>query len=311
MKRGNAAKSRRKSAFRAALVLTELAKNLALHATGGMLLLRSLNVPEDSGIEILSLDTGPGVANFSECLRDGFSTAGTSGIGLGVVKRASQSFEVHSQVGKGTAIRCELRVKGETLSKPHLHIGAASVALKGEDVCGDAWAVWWSQERTRVVVADGLGHGEDAAAASRKAISVFFKETRVELPELIEDMHKAMQSTRGAAVSIAEINLAERTLSYVGIGNVSGTIIRPEKSTSMVSHNGTVGVQFRKARAFSYPYSPDAMLVMYSDGLKTQWNLDAYQGLSTRHPGLIAGILYRDFHRSNDDSTVLVVRPVP
>jgi hypothetical protein len=47
---------------------------------------------------------------------------------------------------------------------------------------------------------------------------------------------------------------------------------------------------------------------MHSDGLATQWNLGAYAGLQTRHPSLIAAVLYRDFVRGRDDVTVVVAR---
>jgi hypothetical protein len=59
---------------------------------------------------------------------------------------------------------------------------------------------------------------------------------------------------------------------------------------------------------FTYAWAPTASLVMQSDGIKSHWALDRYLGLSERHPGLIAGVLYRDFHRATDDSTVVVLR---
>src|SRR5437868_873426 len=90
-------------AGRVALVVTELGRNLALHTTnGGTLLLRGLSNDGNVGLEIMSLDSGPGMANFSDCLRDGFSSIGTAGIGLGAVHRASTTFAVHSQTGIGT-----------------------------------------------------------------------------------------------------------------------------------------------------------------------------------------------------------------
>lgn len=77
---------------RAAIVVTELSANLVKHAGGGELLLRSVQWPEGVGIEILSLDRGPGIRNIAECLRDGYSTAGSPGTGLGALRRLSSSF---------------------------------------------------------------------------------------------------------------------------------------------------------------------------------------------------------------------------
>ena len=72
--------------------------------------------------------------------------------------------------------------------------------------------------------------------------------------------------------------------------------------------NGTVGVQCRAYRLFTYPWPRGGALVMMSDGLKSHWQLGKYHGLLERHPGLIAGVLYRDYSRGSDDTTVLVVR---
>ena len=65
----------------------------------------------------------------------------------------------------------------------------------------------------------------------------------------------------------------------------------------MVSHNGTVGHTIRKVQEFIYPWPPGSLLVMHSDGLATQWQLGRYAGLASSHPGLVAGVLYRDFRR--------------
>lgn len=294
-----------------ALVVTELANNLANHTRGGVILLRNLGSPDNCGVEILSLDTGPGVANFSECLRDGYSTGGTAGTGLGAVRRASAAFEVHSQTGIGTALRSELWVRPPASQTRGFIFGGASVPLTGEVECGDTWAARSvSSDRVRVIVADGLGHGEFAADASRKAVEVFSRSDAHPLPRMMEDIHGALRATRGAAVAVAEIDSSSRRVSYVGVGNISATIVRSSGTTSLVSQNGTAGAQIRTLKEFSYEWTSDAALVMQSDGVKTQWHLDRYLGLAGRHPGLVAGVLFRDFQRPTDDSTVVVLRAV-
>ncbi len=294
---------------RVALVVTELSRNLALHTVGGVLLLRHLRNSKSSGVEILSLDSSPGVANFQECLRDGYSTAGTSGIGLGAVSRISNAFAVHSQLGLGTALRSEIWEKPFEAEKGSWECGAVNVAFAREPVCGDSW-----QEQAvrpdvlRVMIADGLGHGEFAAAASQRACEILLANGRFRLPEVLEAMHGALRATRGAAVAVAEIDLQRQVVDYCGIGNISASIVTHEGSTSLISLNGTVGAQTRGFRLFSYAWPKNAALVMSSDGLKSQWKLSRYSGLLERHPGLVAGVLYRDYARTTDDVTVLVVR---
>lgn len=293
-----------------ALVVTELATNLALHTRGGVLLLRDLSTGEKAGVEVLSLDSGPGMVNFSECLRDGHSTAGTAGNGLGAVRRASDTFEAHSQPGIGTALLSQFWAKPREPAPRAFCCGAVSVPLTGEELCGDTWAARpTGPDTARLLVADGLGHGEFAAQASRKAAEIFAQGDQMPLLELLETMHRAMKSTRGAAVAIAEIDSAAGCVSYAGVGNVAAEIFHHERSVSLVSLNGTIGAQFRKAQEFTYPWTPGASLMMHSDGIKSRWSLERYSGLSERHPALIAGVLYRDFSRVNDDATIVVWRP--
>src|SRR5262245_38968592 len=90
-------------AGKVALVVTEAASNLVKHGGGGELLLGVLERDGVAGIEVLALDRGPGMADLGRCLRDGYSTAGTRGTGLGAIARLSSGFEVHSADRRGTA----------------------------------------------------------------------------------------------------------------------------------------------------------------------------------------------------------------
>ncbi len=292
------------------LVVTEVANNLVRHAQDGVLLLQALDKNGIAGVEILALDKGPGIDNISECLQDGFSTAGTSGNGLGAMMRLSAFFDIYSIPKVGTAILCHLWASPLPANPPqdNLTLGAVCLPKTGEEVSGDTWASAASDDRTLLLVADGLGHGPLAAQASLEAVRVFRENVHRSPKEIVEATHGALRSTRGAALAIAQIDGERQAIHYAGIGNISGTVVSGSKSYSLVSHNGTVGHEVRKIQEFIYPWSKDGLLVMHSDGLKTQWRLDRYAGLAVKHPSLIAGVLYRDFNRGRDDVTVLVVR---
>jgi hypothetical protein len=76
-----------------------------------------------------------------------------------------------------------------------------------------------------------------------------------------------------------------------------------------VSLNGSAGHEGRRRiQEFTYPWPDDALLIAHSDGLITRWRLDVYPGLEQRHPGIIAGMLYRDARRERDDVTVVAMR---
>ncbi|HEU0079988.1 MAG TPA: anti-sigma regulatory factor, partial [Longimicrobiaceae bacterium] len=127
---------------RAALVATELAGNLVKHAArGGHLLAQPAAWSGGKGVEILSLDAGPGMANVARCLRDGFSTAGSPGTGMGAVSRMADEFDVHSAAGVGTVLAARVWAGGRRDS-PAAGPAYAGISLPkpGQEVCGDAWA---------------------------------------------------------------------------------------------------------------------------------------------------------------------------
>lgn len=292
------------------LVVTEAANNLVRHARDGELVIQPLTRNEIEGIEILALDKGPGISNINQCLRDGFSTAGTPGTGLGAMTRLSALFDIYSVPKLGSACLAQLWAKSLPIKSLESHVESGVVCLPkmGEEISGDAWATAQNSGRTLLLVADGLGHGPQAAQASHEAVRIFRANLGKSPKEIVEAAHAALRSTRGAALAIAEVDFEQLTVRFAGVGNISGTILAQEKTNSLVSYNGTVGHEVRKIQEFVYPWPKDGLLVMHSDGLATQWRLDRYPGLVAKHPSLIAGVLYRDFNRGRDDVTVLVVR---
>ena len=246
--------------------------------------------------------------NVSECLCDGFSTGGTPGTGLGAISRLADFFDIYSLPPTGTAIVAHLWTNPPPKNLAALKIGAVNIPLASEKACGDAWAVIEVETgRNLVVVADGLGHGELAAEASYQAIRVAKAHCQCSPQEILELMHKELRSTRGAAVAIAQVDFKQQSVCFAGVGNIAGSIIAPE-SRSMVSYNGTVGHQIRKLQEFTYPFPLGATLILSSDGLATGWRTNKYAGLITKHPSLVAGVLYRDFKRLRDDVSVVVIR---
>lgn len=290
---------------RVALVVTELAGNLVKHTPqGGEILVRILRGDARPAIEILALDRGPGMADLTRCLQDGYSTAGSPGTGLGAVARLSDFFQVHSAVGMGTAI---LSWIGRDTPGPR-ELGVVNQPKPGQVECGDSWALIERPGRRLLVVADGLGHGSGAATASREAVRVVREGEQRHPAELFDLMHGALRATRGAAVAVAEILEEAGEVRFVGVGNIAGAVVGAGGSRSVVSQNGIVGHEMRKVQEFTYPWAPGSMLILHSDGLNTRWDLGRYPGLASRHPALIAGVLYRDFNRGTDDATVAVLK---
>lgn len=299
---------------RLGIVVTEAATNLARHAREGRLLVRCLTSGRGTGMEVVALDRGPGIADPQRALEDGYSTGGTSGSGLGAIRRQADEFDIFSQPGTGTALVARLWTRGTSPrpgAAPPLVEGAVCLPHPTELASGDGWVIARHDGRTTAMVVDGLGHGPAAAEAAEMAIGIF-RERRDDPPGMIAALHVGLRGTRGAAVGVAEVDAGAGTLRFAGVGNISAALLSPaQKMTSMPSHSGIVGHQMRKVQEFSYAWQAGSTLLMHSDGLATRWRVEQYPGLLTRDPALLAAILYRDHTRGRDDVTVLALRSAP
>jgi len=156
--------------------------------------------------------------------------------------------------------------------------------------------------------ADGLGHGLEAAEAAIQAVETFESTSALAPAAILELLHPVLRHTRGAAVAVADIDLDQRVLRFAGLGNISGGVFSARHSHQMVSHNGTLGHEVRKIQEFRYPWPERGLLIMHSDGLSRRSDPHSYPGLPARHPGLIAGVLYRDLRRADDDAAIVAVK---
>jgi anti-sigma regulatory factor (Ser/Thr protein kinase) len=301
---------------RAALVASELATNLAKHASAGELLLRPVRHESGGdfdGIEIITIDAGPGIPDVSLSRRDGHSTAGTLGHGLGTIQRQSDLFEIYTApTGTVALTRVWREPRAPAVRLPRYEVGAVQLPKSGEEVCGDDWDWRLRDDRLTVMVADGLGHGSAAHDASREAIATFQREHELSPARVIEDVHGALRATRGAAVAMIAVDLDRGVARYAGVGNIAAVIINANGTRqSLISQNGTAGHTIPRIQEYNYPVAARAMLIMYSDGLGTHWDIATYPGLASRHPSIIAAVLYRDFSRKRDDVTVVVLKERP
>lgn len=292
-----------------ALIVTELATNLVKHAKQGELLMRRLRGEGMDGVEVLSLDKGPGMSNVGRSMGDGYSTAGSPGTGLGTVRRAAAAFDLYSQPGVGTAVVARVFTDGRAGSAHGRPVGVVRQAKLGEPVCGDNWTVRWFADGWVCAVADGLGHGVIASEAASIIIeAVRGAPSHFSPIDIVEAAHRAAKPTRGAAFGVAVLDGAAGVIRYAGIGNIAAVVLNGAERRHLVSHNGIVGHEYRKVSEFAQPWQPQSVLVLHSDGIGTHWDLTRYPGLLARDPSLIAGVLYRDFTRGRDDATVVVLK---
>lgn len=320
-----------------ALVLTELATNILAytHQEGGHILLLPRRLGPATGLAVLSLDRGPGIAVLGQKIS---VTAGQGlGLGLGVVRRLSLVFDLYTQPGRGTAVlavltssrgsksehwcvregRCPSGTKGHLKDK--FSWGGICFSRDGSSSGGDLWLV---QEAGKVLwglLLDGLGHGPQAARAAETGRRSFQEALEYEKSgdpvSVLQVMERALEGTRGAVVAV--VRAEKGRIVYAGLGNIAARLQGPEFYSELVSSIGVAGKKAEKSLfQVVKTYSGPSVLIMHSDGMKKDWRMHTYPGLAFHHPVLVAGVLYRDCARHRfwpglgleDDLAVLVVK---
>ncbi|MEH1026391.1 SpoIIE family protein phosphatase [Micromonospora profundi] len=289
-----------------AIVAAELTSNLVKHADEGVLLLRPVRRGGEAGVELVAIDSGPGMADLTVSSQDGHSTTGTLGIGLGAIVRQASSFDGYSLPGRGTVLA--VQVWPAAPPRPSW-AGALTRPLTGETVSGDGYAVRVVEGRHQVLVSDGLGHGPLAAAATEAALAAFRDAPASPPAAVVSHLHRSMSHTRGAALAVAELVPEEGVLHYAGLGNIAGMVVEGGgQRRGLVSLPGIAGHQRPTVRGYDYPFGPGALLVMHSDGVVDRWRLTDYPDIAGHSPLVVAATLLRDAGTRRDDACVLAAR---
>jgi anti-sigma regulatory factor (Ser/Thr protein kinase) len=290
------------------VAVTELGTNLVKHAREGVLVVRSVRLADQAVVEVVAVDRGPGMSDIDRAFRDGHSTSGTLGIGLGAVLRLADSHEAYSEVGAGTVLAVRFHPhRRPTVGADEISAGVTR-PISGEDVCGDAYAVRRVDNRALLMLCDGAGHGPLAASASQLAVRVFCESESTDPEALVGQIHRALNGTRGGAVAVADLDAATRQVRFVGVGNIAGAVIADGRKHGMVCLPGIAGHQARKIRSFDYALPAGAAVVMHSDGLTERWTAQGQERLFAGRPLPIAMTLLRDAGTRRDDASVLVAK---
>jgi anti-sigma regulatory factor (Ser/Thr protein kinase) len=284
------------------IIASELATNLVKHGGGGDLVLRTT---DRGAVQLVAIDSGPGTRDLAGLVRDGISTTGTLGVGLGAVQRLATRVDLWSEPARGAVVVAEV---GGTPG-PRTQVGHLVRPLRGEIVCGDSLAWRETAGGWLLVVADGLGHGPSAAEASRRAVQVL-ESSRAESPgELVALMHRATAGTRGAAVAVSRVDLGRGVLTHAAVGNISGRLIEgAPRSRSLASQAGIVGHKLPRVRETDYVLDGARLVVLHSDGLTEKWADTSVPRVDEHGPEVCAAALLRDAGTHRDDASVLTLQ---
>lgn len=286
------------------IIINELSSNLVKHAQGRReILFRVIQKQQNTVLEIMTVDAGPQLV-LEEAIEDGFSTSETLGTGLGSIKRLSDLFECFSTADYGNVFYVQKVFKGEVIIDKK--IGWICTPMAEEGFCGDDAHYLISEKLgcTRVLVADGLGHGELAQEASSLAVKIFKSNPNLEKEALFKKIHRGLNKTRGAAVLLADIY--NKRIDYINVGNIQGRIFKNTfQSKGLIARAGIVGFNMTKSKVYSETLEKGNMVVFHSDGVR---NVTERPRANEQIPIIMASAMYSKMAIRNDDRIILVYK---
>ena len=192
-----------------------------------------------------------------------------------------------------------------------LEWGVATLALGGQTVSGDQHLVRLLPTGSLVAVMDGLGHGQDAALAAKIALATLEAASdQLSVIALMQRCHEALTQTRGVVMSLALFNQLEYTMTWLGVGNVAGVLLRTDPATNPAQENlllrgGVVGYQLPALSAAVVPVMPGDLLIFATDGLNGNF---AHGVPVNESPQRLATRILAQHGKGTDDALVLVAR---
>ncbi len=202
----------------------------------------------------------------------------------------------------------------EALSASLIEWSAAGLGLKGQTASGDRCLVKPFPDGVLVAVVDGLGHGEAAAAAAALAVLTLESAPEESVISLVKRCHERLRGSRGAVMSLASFNARDRTMTWLGVGNVEGVLLRPPDGSeseeapdreSLLLRGGVLGTRLPALSAAVVPVRWGDILIMASDGIRSYF---ARAVVLTDPPQRIADRILAGHGRATDDALVLVSR---
>jgi phosphoserine phosphatase RsbX len=195
-------------------------------------------------------------------------------------------------------------------ASPLIEVGVARRTLAGEKESGDLHLVQPVRGGVLVSVVDGLGHGAEAAAAARAAVAALERHAEESALPLLERCHAALAGGRGVVLSLAVFGRADRSLTWLGVGNVEGVLLfarHPGRRgrTTLVTRGGIVGSELPRLRAEVISLTPGDILIFATDGIRSGFS-DGLPADGT--PQQLADHILTRHGKGTDDALVLVAR---
>ncbi|WP_437043574.1 SpoIIE family protein phosphatase [Streptomyces sp. enrichment culture] len=221
--------------------------------------------------------------------------------------------ETHHSVGRAVG---EVPAGERSGALARVRAGGVNIPYGGAEYSGDAWTWVRAGDRVTLMLADGLGHGPEAARASSAAVAALHRWAHLSPAEALRHLHDALRGTRGAAVALAQLDLRAGRLRFAGIGNVAGRLRADGTWRHLLSRPGIVGVHRPTTlREEEAGWADDRMLILHTDGLPSRWTPPSDPEAPAADPAVTAAVTIRDASSParpvRDDTAVAVLTPTP
>lgn len=186
----------------------------------------------------------------------------------------------------------------------------AKLAKRGETVCADHHVVKAAGNKTLVAVVDGLGHGKKANEASKYAVSTLESFKGETVIDLINRCHRNLKNTRGVVMSLSIIDCSEHTLTWIGVGNVEGLLVRGnsnngQRTENIILRGGVVGYELPSLKASLIPVATGDTLIFTTDGVDKDFMNDIF--VDNKPIEMVRSISRKHF-KDSDDALILALQ---
>jgi negative regulator of sigma-B (phosphoserine phosphatase) len=198
----------------------------------------------------------------------------------------------------------------ETIKEPMVEYGVSKFVLPGQGESGDHHLVCCNRNGILVAAIDGIGHGEEAGNAAKAAATLLRGAADQPIISSMERCHEKLRSTRGVVLSLAAIDHEHGMMTWLGVGNVQGVLVRCDTRKGNVQETlllraGVVGSQLPALQATVLPIARGDTLFFVTDGVRSDFSVS----LSAReNPQRAADRILEQYRSGTDDALVLVTR---
>lgn len=295
------------------LVCNEIVTNQLKHAKGSGMVQLWENNDDNPSLDIFALDYGPGIDDLEHAKKDGTTTTGTMGRGLGAIERLACESSIYtvtkdhlaSEQWHGTAVWARFsQEKRKTRAK--IEYGVYLRALHDDFYNGDSIQLKTGPSSISWLHIDGLGHGREAEEAVQPAQGVLDIDT--ELSERMGILSQRLQGGRGGVGIMGELDISKENVAITGVGDMSVYIISNGERRQVSLASGVLGHDHRSIEVTNTAFPKQALLITASDGIRSGWSIKTLPYLWRLHPQMIALVMGQILGRNNDDKSLVVIR---